>query len=260
MSAVNVIGLCWEGADNAAGGAATAPALIRWGAEDAETYSLHQRQEMPPVRDHGDLSLFGLQPDEAIQAIAARIEQISLDEPLLAIGGDHLVSLPVVSAIHKQAPLDWIVHLDAHLDRRRSHGGVELSHASVIHHISSLADAPRVYSFGIRSRAPEEPWDDAIMNSQLLAPLQAFLDGPDSAGRGYLSLDLDVLDPGVMPCVSNPEPGGIAAAELISALAALRGRIVAADLVELVPTIQAPATSARTAGIIYRELLIALAG
>ena len=259
---VQVIGLCHEGPDNALPGAATAPALLRWGAESAEARSLFQQRAAPAVDDHGDKPFLGLAPDDALDAMESALGALDPARPFLVLGGDHAVTLPILRwHLRTGAPAPRVIHLDAHLDRRSVHEGVRASHATVIKRVEELLGPQRVASFGVRSRAPEEPWDEArCFAYDVAAPLERWLAGIDPATPLYLTLDLDVLDPGAMPAVSNPEPGGIDARALFEALALLRGRLAGADLVELVPTAAPPAAAAQQAGIVYRELLVALAG
>lgn len=259
--AVEVLGLGREGRDNAVGGAAAGPGMIRWGLESAETHSLWQRRNLPPWRDNGDRYLYDRTPDGAVEAMAEAITEAASGAPLLVLGGDHLVSLPAVRHNLRRHPGLRVVHLDAHLDQRDRHEGERLSHATVMRRIDELAKGPRVASFGVRSRAPEEAWEnERFFARQVAAPLARWLEGPGRSAPLYLSVDLDVLDPGLMPAVSNPEPGGIGMAELVEAFKLLRGRLVGADLVELVPTATTPAASAQVAGVVMRELMIALAG
>ncbi len=261
MRSVQVLGLCYEGCDNRVPGAATAPSLIRWGLEGAEYYSLLQHQALPPLQDHGDRPFFDFSPEHAVEAMAAVLsDRLDPNQPFLVLGGDHLITLAVLRWLTNQPHQHpWLLHLDAHADRRDTHEGHRLSHATVIRRVEELLGAPRVLSFGIRAQAPEETWEaQRVHTFEVLEPLTRFLEqvGPDEPI--YLSFDLDVLDPGIMPAVSNPEPGGIGINEAAAVFQRLSGHLVGADLVELVPTATFPHPAAQHAGSIYRELLIAL--
>jgi agmatinase len=76
----------------------------------------------------------------------------------------------------------------------------------------------------------------------------------------YVSIDIDVLDPGVMPAVSTPEPGGIPYRELIDSLILLKDKdIVGADIVEYNPLAASPYASGSTAAEVLRELILVMA-
>ena len=73
----------------------------------------------------------------------------------------------------------------------------------------------------------------------------------------YLSIDVDVLDPGVLPAVSTPEPGGISYQELVKTLLLFKGKqLIGADIVEYNPLTASPYTSGSTVAEILRELIL----
>jgi arginase family enzyme len=76
----------------------------------------------------------------------------------------------------------------------------------------------------------------------------------DAAGPVYVSIDLDVLDPAFAPGVSHPEPGGPSTRDVVRFLQRLRGRVVAADVVELNPTRDPAGLTARVAAKLVKEL------
>jgi len=260
MTAVQLLGLCYEGDDNAVGGAATGPAWMRWGLETIETFSLWQDAAVPALADEGDRYFLHLPPAAAVDAMAKSLQRLLTPQaPFCILGGDHLITLPVVQWALAAHPELAVVSLDAHLDRRTTHGGVDLSHATVMTHVAKLIGPERLYTLGVRSRAPEEPWDRATMYTRnVAAPLAQLLAGPLAERPIYLSLDLDVLDPALMPAVSNAEAGGIDFAELAYALRLLRGRLIGADVVEFVATAAAPIPAAEIAATALRETLISI--
>ncbi|MFP3360586.1 arginase family protein, partial [Planococcus sp. SIMBA_143] len=69
----------------------------------------------------------------------------------LGLGGEHLVTWPVIQAMHEVYPDMAVIHIDAHADLREEYEGEELSHSTPVRKICGLLGAENVYSFGIRS-------------------------------------------------------------------------------------------------------------
>ncbi|MFQ5692304.1 MAG: agmatinase, partial [Nitrospinota bacterium] len=178
---------------------------------------------------------------------------------LLALGGEHLVTLPLIEAALPEHPGLVVVQLDAHADLRSDYEGRRLSHATVMRRVTELGEDPVVVQAGIRSGTREEM--NLARRSLRVQPCSGenlfdVLDG--LSGRPlYLTLDLDVLDPGVLPGTGTPEPGGWAFRELEAILHGLGERkIVAADVVELSPELDPSGVSAVTAARCVREILL----
>ncbi len=161
---------------------------------------------------------------------------------LVALGGDHSVTLPLFRA-HRQVLGDFaLLHLDAHDDLYPEWQGSGLSHASVMRRVAELG--VRVVQVGQRAYAEESlrfareagiPVFPAHEIHRRGMPVQAILEALPQ--RVYLSLDFDVLDPAEMPAVGTPLPGGLSyrqVAELLAAVLAER-EVVGADFVELSP-------------------------
>jgi agmatinase len=126
-------------------------------------------------------------------------------------------------------------------------------------HAGRIVGAASVYQYGIRSGTREEFEAGQHLNPfSVLAPLRAAL--PALRDRPiYLSIDIDVLDPGIMPAVSTPEPGGIDYRELIAGLRELAGcQIVGADIVEYNPLANRdPAPASLVASLLRETILVA---
>ena len=146
----------------------------------------------------------------------------------------------------------WVVHFDAHLDRRDVFFGNRWSHATVIKRIEEIVGPEKVLTFGYRSKAPEEK--ETGYPFHVLEHLKRIL--PQIDKKIYLTVDLDVLDPSEFLAVSNPEPGGISFWELQESITLLKGRLIAADIVEFNPLSAPLVFPAVTAALLLRELLI----
>ncbi len=242
-------------------GAGMAPRAIREVSEVLETYSPYLDLDLEDLsfRDLGDLVI---PPGEgALDAIEEGIGAI-LEEhgALLALGGEHLVTLPLVRAYMDRWPRLVVFHLDAHMDLRDEYEGLRLSHATVMRRVWEEVEG-RVYQLGIRSGTREE-WAFSRESCRLcpysLDALEGFLEEAGNAPI-YLTLDLDVLDPGFLPGTGTPEGGGITPGELFSALPLFKGRnLVGADVVELSPIHDPSGASTVLAAKVVRELLLLL--
>ncbi|HXV75869.1 MAG TPA: agmatinase family protein [Candidatus Polarisedimenticolaceae bacterium] len=154
----------------------------------------------------------------------------------LALGGDHSITFPIVTALAGAVgPLD-LLQFDAHPDLYDEYGGDRLSHASPFARILERGLARRLVQVGVRTmneaqrRQVERFGVEVVEMRSWRVGLPLAFDGPL-----YLSVDLDVLDPAYAPGVSHLEPGGATTRQLIDAIREVRGAIVGADVVELNP-------------------------
>ncbi len=228
-----------------------------------ETYSPALGRDLSDIAvcDSGDLELpFGNVGAalEMIGSTAANIVRVG-KKPFM-IGGEHLVTLPAFEAVYKRYPEVCLLHLDAHTDLREEYLGEKMSHSSVVRRIWDIIGDGRIWQLGIRSGLREE-FDWAREGHTNLRPFD--LSAADEAAAEltgkpvYLTIDLDVLDPSIMPGTGTPEPGGVTYRELQKALCSFVGlNIVAADVVELAPHLDSSGVSTAAACKVMREVLL----
>jgi len=192
----------------------------------------------------------------------------------VVLGGDHTIALPMLRAIHAKHGPVALVHFDAHLDTWDTYWGTAYTHGTPFRRATEegLLIKDKCVHVGIRGplygRSDLE--DDARLGFRILDVMQIAEDGVKSsierisAAVGdvpvYISIDIDVLDPGFAPATGTPEAGGLSSREL---LAMLRGftalNIVSADIVEVAPAYDhAEITSIAAAHVAY-ELLALMA-
>lgn len=178
---------------------------------------------------------------------------------LLAIGGDHSVTAPLVRAAARQLPPLTIVHFDAHPDLYPLFDDNPHSHASPFHRVMEEGLAARLVQVGIRAMNAVQR-DAAARFGVEVVPAATAADWSGLAVDGpvYLSIDLDVLDPAFAPGVAHHEPGGLSVRELLTLLSRIRGPVVAADLVELNPERDPSGRTAFVAAKLAKELLARL--
>ena len=230
-----------------------------------ETYSPYQDLDLEDARafDGGDLELPFGDTACALGMIRDFATEVLRDGKLpFLIGGEHLVSLPAIEAAAEKYSDLAVIHFDAHTDLRDEYLGNRLSHATVIRRVWDILGDGRIHQFGIRSGERAE-WEWARAGHTNLRPFTfAGLSDAVAAVKGrpvYLTIDLDVLDPSVFPGTGTPEAGGVTFIELMkAALSVIHGcRIVACDMVELSPPLDASGASTATALKLLREMLLA---
>ncbi|EFW30568.1 agmatinase [Selenomonas artemidis] len=230
-----------------------------------ETYSPYQDLDLEDARvfDGGDLELPFGDTARALGMIRDFATEVLTDGKLpFLIGGEHLVSLPAIEAAAEKYSDLAVIHFDAHTDLRDKYLGNRLSHATVIRRVWDILGDGRIHQFGIRSGERAE-WEWARAGHTNLRPFTfAGLSDAIAAVKGrpvYLTIDLDVLDPSVFPGTGTPEAGGVTFIKLMkAALSVIHGcRIVACDMVELSPPLDASGASTATALKLLREMLLA---
>jgi len=178
--------------------------------------------------------------------------------PIL-LGGDHLITLPVIEEILHVYPHLHLIHIDAHTDLREDYLGERLSHSTVMKRIGDHLGKGRFFQIGVRS-GTEEEFDLAKRMKSLVPIKQGPLRSMEKHLKGkpvYITLDLDVIDPGLLPGVGTPEPGGLTFQELLSLFKRLRSlHVIGFDLVELTPDYDPTQISSVTASVILREMIL----
>ncbi len=160
---------------------------------------------------------------------------------LVMFGGEHSLSLGMVQALRESFNNLCVLQLDAHADLRDEYLGTKYSHACVMRRISELCNIVQV---GIRSLSREEHQFLAQNNlhpfyistpSSILTSTESII--ASLSDNVYVSIDLDVFDPSVMPAVGTPEPGGMQWHEVVNLLreVTLHKNVIGFDLVELCP-------------------------
>lgn len=248
-------------------GARFGPPAMRHESFGLETYSPYQEKDLADyaIFDSGDLELCFGNSELALSQIEGRAAEILKDGKLpLLLGGEHLVTLGAVRAVVKKYPELHILHFDAHADLREDYLGARLSHACVMRRCHELLGDGRIHQFCIRSGDREEfrfakagHTELSTFSFQGLEESVAALKAQNTSV--YLTIDLDCLDPSLFPGTGTPEAGGITFPELLAAIElAAKAKIVAADVNELAPMLDASGASTAVACKVLRELMLAL--
>lgn len=274
-----LLGLPFDGASSFLRGPAEAPAAVRrvlhsgasnWTTErgiDLDPDSGHDSDMAGGRRwrDAGDLDL----PDDPAGAAAAirtaAAGFVASGEPIVAIGGDHFVTWPLVASLGESPvvrPLT-ILHVDAHPDLYDQLDGERLSHACPFARIMEAGAADRLVQFGIRTMNAHqrEQADRFGVEVHTAADWDGHL--PTVEGDVYVTIDVDGIDPAFAPGVSHHEPGGLTSRQVLGLVHQLaehpRIRLVGADVVEINPRRDVHDMTAALGAKLLKELLGAFA-
>ncbi|PID38530.1 MAG: agmatinase [Proteobacteria bacterium] len=242
----------YDGTTSYMAGARDGPAAILAASAQVEPYDRELGCEPCEVGIH---ALPALVPPAAAgpKAVIDQIEALSL--PVVAdgklpfvLGGEHSVTLGAARAVAEVHPRLSFLQIDAHLDLRPSYEGSPYSHACVAYHLLGLrGDGGQVVQVGVRTACPEEL---AVIEEHGLAPIwgeDVWREEDDAwiarAVEGladhpvYVTVDVDGLDPSVIPGTGTPVPGGLGWYQTLRLLRAVGQacRVVGCDVVELAP-------------------------
>ena len=257
-----ILGCPFDGTASFRPGARFGPSAIRKASWGIETFSPYQARDLTSCRVHdmGDLDLPLGDKTISFRLIRDGLRKIlSAGKFPVLLGGDHLVSLPIVEEMLRVYPQLHLVHLDAHTDLREDYLGETLSHSTVMRKLLAPLGRGRLFQIGVRSGTGEE-FGLAKKLKTIVSPRQASVRSMVKRLKNlpvYISLDLDVIDPGLLPGVGTPEPGGMTFQELIALLKELRSlHVIGFDLVELTPDYDPSQVSSVTASVILREMIL----
>lgn len=194
-----------------------------------------------------------------IKKVYERVKELLNDQKfVVTLGGEHSVSLGAIKAYIHLFPKMSILHLDAHADRRDSYEGSPYSHACVMARAQEITE--NIVSVGLRSMdalelAKIDP--KRVFYAEEIYSLDGWMkEAVDKLSHDvYISMDLDVFDPGIMPSTGTPEPGGLSWYQVIKLLRIVskERNIVGFDVVELCPS-QNKAPDFLAAKLIYKLL------
>src|SRR5215211_1681504 len=223
---------------------------------DAEVYKLgiHTLEESASIEP----------PARMMEALYERArELVASGKFVTMIGGEHSVSAPVIRAHAEKFHDISVLQIDAHADLRDEYDGTPHSHASIMARVVKDLRIPSV-QVGIRSISADEA---RSLNSGL--PTKIFW-AKDIVGKTnwienaidaltenvYLTIDIDGLDPGIVPTTGTPEPGGLGWYETLALIRTLakKRRVIGMDLVEFSRTDNSDAPAFLCSKLVYKSL------
>ncbi len=272
-AAVAILPVPYDGTVSYRSGARDGPQAIIEASRYLELYE--PDLDLEPAQ-WGIATLPALEPDASgPESNVARVERVigelaDAGKLPVMLGGEHTLTIGAVRALAQRHPRLSVLQLDAHADMRDSYQGSRYSHASVMRRVREIVGDGNVVQAGVRSISSEEVQhirDADISGLHLYTPGQ--YNDPTAidemlAGLGetvYVTVDLDGLDPSIMPAVGTPEPGGLSWQETLHILRAVaqRSRVIGFDVMELAPNEGPTHAAFTTARLTYKLIGYALA-
>lgn len=198
-------------------------------------------------------------PEALVDAVCNKVLSLLADKKFpVIVGGNHTVSIGAIKAFSKETAGFSVLQLDAHSDLRQEYEGSKYNHACAMARAKEYAPVIQV---GIRSMSAEElPFADKkriFFAHELYYNKGLYNKAIDLLSENvYITIDLDVFDPSLIPSTGTPEPGGPDYFEIMHFLreVAKNRNIVGFDVVELCPNPQLKAPDFVAAKVIYQLL------
>ena len=281
---IAIVGAPFDDAVSHRPGARFGPRAIR--AAQYTSGSIHSLQlgnepfEILNVVDAGDANIVPSWIDRAHALIYRKVHEVASTGAIpIVLGGDHSITWPSATAIAdvRRPGSIGIVHFDAHADTASDDWGVLAGHGTPMRRLieSGAVKGRNFVQVGLRGYWPpvetfewmreqglrwhlmreiEERGAEAVIDDAIAEAL----DGPDSI---YISVDIDVIDPGSAPGTGTPEPGGLLPREVLRAVRRIAGAVEVAgvDIVEVSPPYDHAEVTAMAANRIALEVISALA-
>jgi agmatinase len=263
-ASIVVVGMPLDRTSSFVPGARFGPDAIRVAADNIESFSPFQKRDVlgVDIHDAGNLGFTFATPAAPLELITETTRLNTANgAKQLALGGEHTITAPIIAELARGLPDLCVIQYDAHSDLREDFLGERVCHATAMARVLDTIPRERLFQLGIRSFSQAAEMSERnVFPFEVLAPVKQVL-----AAIGdrpvYVTLDIDVLDPGAMPDVQTPQPGGCSYRDLALSLAGLAGlRIIGCDLVEVCPRTMQPSAGAATAAELTRELCLLLAG
>lgn len=229
-----------------------------------EEYSVYQDKDLADYifYDWGDISLPIGNVPLSLDRIGQVTAQICQDRKFpVYIGGEHLITYPIIKETYKHFPELVVLQFDAHADLRLDYLGESNSHATVMRKVAEIIGGQNLFQFGIRSGTKDEfayaKANTHMFIDNVIAPLKESL--PVVGDRPvYITIDIDVVDPAFAPGTGTVEPAGISSREMIEAIHAMQDlHVVGMDIVEIAPAFDQSERTALLGAKIIRESIMA---
>ena len=225
------------------------------------------------VVDAGDVACNPFNIERALDEIEQGITELaSGGRPVMVLGGDHTIALPVLRALHAIHGPIALVHFDAHLDTWDTYFDAPYTHGTPFRRASEEGLIVKGHSAHVGIRGSLYDREDLADDEELGFTIVHCRDidrlGVDGIVERvqqrvgdlpvYVSIDIDVLDPAFAPATGTPEAGGMTSRELLGVLRGMQSlRIVGADVVEVAPAYDhAEITSVAAANLAYELVTI----
>lgn len=256
--AVVLCGVPWDEKSSFVRGAANAPGAIREAMySDARHITSENGVNLAQSDRFVDLGDMPVPSgDAAISAIAdATRSALGSDRRLIALGGDHAITVPILRELKKAHGEFDVLQIDAHADLYHDYEGDLYSHACPFARAMEEGLCKRLVQVGIRTMNTHlleqaKRFGTEVITMRDFDPAQDFrFERPV-----YLSIDLDGLDPAFAPGVAHHEPGGMSTRDALRVISGVSTSIIGADIVEYQPALDINHMTAAVAAKLTKEI------
>lgn len=257
---VVIVPVAYDGTSTWVKGADKAPAAIMEASANMELYDIETNSEVyrkgiftdEPVSEKAS-------PQRTVEAVRAAVgRHIDNGKFVVTIGGEHSVSIGAVEAYSQRLRNFCVLQLDAHSDLRSEYEGSKYNHACVMARVKEICPIVQV---GIRSMdySEKEVMDESnVFFAGDIYNQDGWMEKAVSllCDNVYVTIDLDVFDPSIMPSTGTPEPGGLLWYDVLKLLRMVCNskNVVGFDLAELCPEADNKSSDFMAAKLIYKFL------
>ena len=247
-------------------GARFGPSAIRQGSQSLETFGPYLDRDLTSMDyvDLGDLEVPQGNTERVIKMVSDAVAEIhKRDMRPVILGGEHTITIGALMKMVERYPDLVVLQLDAHADYREEYLGESINHATTMRRVADFINPERLFRLGVRAGTRDE-----FVNTGIELPLgheggvldvDRVLKSIPKQAPLYVTLDLDVFDPSLMPGVGNPEPNGLTYREFIHLVHGLVWhKLVGFDVVELAPQYDPSGDSAIVAASAVRDLMLCM--
>lgn len=251
---ISLVGLPFDEKSSFLKGCAKAPPLIR---ESLYSYAINSFAENgvdirdENISDRGDFSV-----NELSEIIKIADKFLGKGERILAMGGDHSITYPLVKAYSGYCSDIEILHIDAHPDLYEELDGDRLSHACPFARIMEENLAARLVQIGVRTMNPHQREQSEKFGVETIEMKDLHITKiPVFNNPVYISIDLDGIDPAFAPGVSHHEPGGLSSRQVIDIIGKINVPVIGGDVVEFNPQRDISGITSALAAKLIKEIL-----
>lgn len=259
-SQIVIIPVAYDGTSTWLKGADKGPAAIIEASANMELYDIETDSE---VYKKGIFTEQVITADARVEEIVEAVSEtvrfhLEKDKFTVVIGGEHSISIGSIAAHAESCEGLTVLQLDAHLDLRDEYNGSKYSHACAMARVKELCPIVQVGIRSMDSSERESINKESIFFAKDIHNNNNWAEKVVSklSQRVYISIDLDVFDPAIMPSVGTPEPGGLFWYDVLRLLRSVcRNKdVVGFDVVELYPDERNKAPDFLVAKLIYKLL------
>ena len=241
-----IFGVCYDKTSTFRRGSRKGPDAIRTASWNFESYNLLTGVNFKelPVHDYGNILLDEtVSPDKMDETVKNVSERFIKDGKIpVLLGGEHSITSGVVRVFSEDIA---VLFIDAHFDFRQEYEGERFNHACTLRRISEYVPIEDILVCGVRS-AEKKEFDDArtlglefidslTFHQEGTKPILSAIQKKFSQKKVYLTIDIDVIDPGFAPGTGTPEPFGITPFDVLTLIDEIAERLVGFDVVEVSP-------------------------